>query len=300
MTRPLTGADSGRPLTRRGFMPVIDAKLRRALWLALTLLAHGAWAQPPQRITQPPQRIISLTPHLTELLFAIGAGAQVVATDDASDWPPQVKTLPHVANYQSINLESLLAMKPDLVVIWSGYPRQMIDSLTALRIPLLVVDSRKLTDLPRDLRLLGKQSGHQAQADRVAQQSETRFAALRQRYQARKPVRLFYQLWSPPLTTVAKGSWIQEAIELCGGENAFVSAATAYPQISEEAVLVSAPQLIISTQGADSLSRWRRWPQLPAVAHNQLQLSNPDRLHRLTPRTLDGIEELCQLIDQAR
>lgn len=263
------------------------------LGLVLSLASHLVWALPPQRI-------VSLTPHLTEQLFAIGAGAQVVATDDASDWPQEARALPHVANYQSLNLESLLAMKPDLVVIWSGYPRQMIETLRTLRLPLLVIDSRSLSDLPDNLRQLGKQTGHQAQAEAVAQQTQERFEQLQQTYQGRKAVRLFYQLWFPPLTTVAKGSWIQEAITLCGGENPFASASTAYPQVNEEAVLISDPELIISTQGSEALSRWQRWPQLAAVRHHQLQVSNPDRLHRLTPRTLDGIEELCQLIDHAR
>ncbi len=274
-------------------MPTINSDLRLTFLLLLTLISQPARALPPQRI-------ISLTPHLTEQLFAIGAGSRVIATDDASDWPHEVVTLPHVANYQSLNLERLLAMKPDLVVIWGGYPRQMQETLRALRLPLLVVDSRKLTDLPDNLRQLGQLTGNQPQAEALARQVELRFTKLQQHYQGKTPVRLFYQLWYPPLTTVGKGSWIQEAIELCGGENAFAAAPTAYPQVSEEAVLVNDPQIIISSQGKEALAHWLRWPQLAAVRYQQLQVSNPDRLHRLTPRTLDGIEELCQLIDMAR
>ena len=265
----------------------------KALCLLLAWFVVGAQAAAPQRL-------VSLTPHITELLFSIGAGPQVIATDDASDWPTSVKQLPHVANYQSINLERLLALRPDLVLVWSGYQQLMVHQIQALGIPVLVVDSRRLQDLPRDLRQLGEATGHSAQAESLALQVEADFQRLKQQYQHRKPVRLLYQLWSPPLTTVAEGSWIQDAIAWCGGDNPFASSPAPYPQISEEAVLLQQPELIISAQDAQSLQRGQQWPELPAVAHQQLKLSQPDRLQRLTLRTVAGIEELCQLIDQAR
>ncbi len=263
-----------------------------ATLLALCLISCNALASP--------QRIVSLTPHITELLFAIGAGPQVVAIDDASDWPLAVKKLPRVANYQSINLEQLLAIQPDLVVVWDGYQQLMAEQLRALGIPVLTIHSRQLGDLPRDLRILGQQTGHESEAATQAAFATNELARLRQRYQQRKPVSLFYQLWNPPLTTVARGSWIQEAIELCGGDNSFAASPTPYPQVTEEAVVLQAPSLIIGAQDQHSLELWQRWPQLPAVKHKQLKISQPDRLQRLTLRTLDGIAELCQLIDQAR
>ena len=271
-------------------MPTMFRKLVGLL--ALCLISSNALASP--------QRIVSLTPHITELLFAIGAGPQVVATDDASDWPTAVKKLPRVANYQSINLEQLLAIQPDLVVVWDGHQQLMAGQIRALGIPVLVINSRQLGDLPRDLRILGQQTGHEAEAATQAAFAANELTRLRQLYQGRKPVSLFYQLWTPPLTTVARGSWIQEAIELCGGNNGFASSPTPYPQVTEEAVVVQAPSLIISAQDQHSLDFWQRWQQIPAVKHKQLKISQPDRLQRLTLRTLDGIAELCQLIDQAR
>jgi vitamin B12 transport system substrate-binding protein len=266
-----------------------------SLLLGLLLVATARAGTPAT-----PQRLVSLTPHITELLFSIGAGPQIIATDEASDWPVAVKQLPHVANYQSINMERLLALRPDLVVMWSGYQRLMVNQIQALGIPVLLIDSQRLQDLPRDIRILGQATGHVATADTLAQQAEQELQRLQQQYQPRKPVRLLYQLWSPPLTTVAHGSWIQDAISLCGGENPFADSPAPYPQISEEAVLVQQPELIITAQDQQSLDRWLRWPQLPAVQHQQLKVSQPDRLQRLTLRTLAGIDELCQLIDQAR
>ena len=260
--------------------------------LALSLCCQTALATP--------QRIVSLAPHITELLFSIGAGPQIVAPDDASDWPVEAKRLPHVANYQSINLERLLAMEPDLVVVWSGYQQLMAEQIRALGIPVLMLESRQLADLERDLRILGQQTGHEPEANRQAARVNAAFTRLRQQYQGRPPVSLFYQLWVPPLTTVARGSWIQEAIELCGGHNLFADNPAPYPQVTEEAVVMLAPALIISAQDLPSLELWQRWPQIPAVRHKQLKVSQPDRLQRLTLRTLDGIDELCLLIDEAR
>ena len=265
--------------------------LRHGLWM-LCLLAGGVLATP--------QRIVSLTPHITEQLFAIGAGAQVIAVDEASDWPLAVRNLPKVASYQSVNLERLLALQPDLVIVWDGYQQTLRDQLRQWQLPVLEMQSAHLDDLPTDLRRLGAVTGHRQQADALAASLEQRLARLRQQQRQQRPVRLFFQLWNPPLTTVARGGWIQDAIALCGGDNPFADSLVAYPQVDLERVLLQKPELILSVQGADSLQHWQQWPNLPAVQHQQLKTLQPDRLQRLTPRTLDGVEELCQRIAEAR
>lgn len=247
-----------------------------------------------------PQRIVSLTPHLTEQLFAIGAGPQVIAVDEASDWPDEARSLPKVANFQSINLERLLALKPDLVVLWASGTSTQVAQLQALRLPVLAIRSQHLRDLPDNLRELGQQTGHAAEADQLASRIERQLATLRQRHLGQRPVRLLFQLWDPPLTTVAKGSWIQEAITLCGGDNPFADSPTPYPQINLEQVLQAKPELILTPQDPSQLQRWQQWPDLPAVRHHRLVKLDADRLQRLTPRTLAGIEELCQRLDEVR
>lgn len=274
-------------------MCIGHAKLR--YWLSSLLLCTLAGS-----VLATPQRIVSLTPHITEQLFAIGAGAQVIAVDDASDWPPEVKRLPRIANYQSLNLERLLALEPDLVILWDGYQQGIRAQLQHWQIPVLEMHSARLDDLPSDLRQLGAATGHQPQAEALARRLEQRMAHLKAQQQSQSRVRVFFQLWNPPLTTVARGGWIQDAIALCGGENPFADSLVPYPQVDLEQVLVQAPELIITTQEASALQFWQRWPTLPAVARAQLQTLQPDRLQRLTPRTLDGVEELCRLIHGAR
>ena len=176
----------------------------RSLGYLLTLLLLPAY------VSATPQRIVSLTPHITEMLFAIGAGKQVIATDQASDYPDEVKKLPKVANYQSLNSESLLAVKPDLVVAWGSTQSLMQQQIQALGIPMLLLKSQHLDDLPVELRLLGDKTEHREQANQLATEIETKFATYRQQSQQRPKIEAFYQLWYPPLTTVASGSFIQE------------------------------------------------------------------------------------------
>ncbi len=254
------------------------------LWLPMSALAT-------------PQRIVSLTPHITEMLYAIGAGAQVVATDQASDYPEEVKKLPKVANYQSLNSESLLMAKPDLVIAWGSTQALMQQQITALGIPLLLLESQQLDDLPKELRLLGERTGHAGQAEQLAAQIADKFDFYRRQNQQRPKIKVFYQLWYPPLTTVANGSYIQEIMTLCGAENPFADSKAPYPQLSEESVLAADPQIIFATQHGSDLKHWLKWPQLTAVKQQHLYLLKADWLHRLSPRLLLGIEQMCHKID---
>ncbi len=247
-----------------------------------------------------PARIISLSPHVTEMLYAIGAGPSLVAVDEASDWPEPARRLPRVANFQSLNTDALLALQPDLVVLWQGAAARVETTLAPFGIRVLSLRSQHLADLPLELRLLGRETGHGVAAERLAGQIEQQLAQLRRQHAQQPRVRLFYQLWSPPLMTVAEGSWIQDAIHLCGGDNPFAGSPAPYPQVSEEAVLAANPQLLLSPEGDASLANWRRWPRLEAVRRGQLRAINADWLHRLGPRTLQGIEQLCAHIDTAR
>ena len=265
----------------------------RLLGYLLTLLLLPAY------VSAAPQRIVSLTPHITEMLFAIGAGKQVIATDQASDYPDEVKKLPKVANYQSLNSESLLAVKPDLVVAWGSTQALMQQQIQALGIPMLLLKSQHLDDLPVELRLLGDKTGHHEQANQLAAQIETKFATYRQQSQQRPKIKAFYQLWYPPLTTVANGSFIQEIMTMCGAENPFADSKAPYPQLGEEAVLAAKPQMIFATQHGSDLQHWLKWPQLAAVKNKQLYLLNADWLHRLSPRIVLGIEQMCSKVEMA-
>lgn len=265
----------------------------RTLCLLLCLLG---W--PLSGAAAPPQRIISLTPHLTELLYDIGAGDRIVATDDASDFPPEVAPLPRVANYRSINLEALLAQKPDLVVAWRSAQSRMLAPVEKLGIPVFYSEPTDFASLADEMRSLGRLLGTQQKADQQADAYLARLDALKRRYGKPKPVSVFYQLWYPPLTSVNDSTWPGHAIKLCGGRNIMADANTPYPQVGLEQVIKANPGLILAgSRDPAVLAHWRQWSMLDAVKQQRLVLINPDELHRFTPRALNAVEQVCEAIN---
>ena len=264
----------------------------RALCLLLCLLG---W--PLSAAAATPQRIISLTPHLTELLFNIGAGDRIVATDDASDFPPEAQAKPRVANYRSINLEALLAQKPDLVVAWRSAQSRMLAPVEQLGIPVFYSEPTNFASLATEIRALGALLDLEQTANTQADAYLARLAALKQRYGQPNHIKVFYQLWYPPLTSVSGSAWPAQAIELCGGINIMANAKTPYPQVDMEQVIRANPALILAgSQDPDALRHWQKWPNLDAVQHQRLDLINSDELHRFTPRALNAMEQVCRAI----
>ena len=248
--------------------------------------------------TQPPQRIISLTPHLTELLFAVGAGTQVVGTDSASDYPKAAQSLPHVGDYSRINFERILALKPDLVIAWVGGNRAAdIHGLEKMGLPVLHTQAIRLDDVSRLLRLIGQASGHPKQGEAAARDFSARLAELQAQAARHPPVGVFYQVWDRPLMTVGGKHWISDALVLCGARNVFADLGGLSPVVTREAVLQRAPALIVSGSDAPDMRRqWQIFTSLPAVRNHAFVRVNADRLHRPTPRLIEGVAELCAAV----
>lgn len=276
---------------------------RLVFWLALLAFIP---AQAATRIvddagetlnfSRPPQRIISLTPHLTELLFAVGAGGQLVGVDSASDYPPAALALPRIGDFSRVNLERVLAARPDLVVAWSGGNRAAdIHQLKQLGLRVMLTDARRLDDVARLLRLLGQATGHAAEGEAAARSYEARLRGIRLGQPTGiRPLAVFYQVWDRPLMTVGGGHWISDALVLCGGRNVFGDLHAASPVVSREAVLLRAPEVVVGgTDAPDMRRQWQRFEHLPAVKNNAFVRVNADLLHRPTPRLLDGVADLC-------
>lgn len=276
---------------------------RIAIWLCLLLAMQ---VQAGLRIVddgghvlefgQAPQRVISLSPHLTELLFAVGAGTQLVGVDSASDYPPAARKIPRIGDFSRVNLERVLAAKPDLVVAWSGGNRAVdIHQLKRLGLPVLLTDARRLEDVDRLLRLLGQATGHAENGEAAADRFSRRLRAMRLDQPSRDtPLAVFYQVWDRPLMTVGGSHWISDALVLCGGRNVFDDIASASPVVSREAVLLRAPEAVVGGRDAPGLlHQWQRFAALPAVKNNGFVRVDADLLHRPTPRLLDGVEALC-------
>lgn len=253
----------------------------------------------------PAARIVSLAPHVTELLFAAGAREHVVAVTDYSDYPQQATRLPSVGNSARTDIERLVAFTPDLVIAWqSGNSPADVRRIESLGIPVFVTEPRTLASIGELMTLFGRLAGTERVAAQSVQRYERALAGLRGKYAGRSPVPVFVQIWDRPLMTVSGAHLISDAIALCGGANVFADVAALAPTVSEEAVIARAPAVIIATRVAgdpvDPLARWRKWPQLPAVRDDHLMTIDPDVISRHTPRILVGIEQVCEAIDAAR
>ncbi len=257
------------------------------------------------RLAAPARRIVSLAPHITEALFAAGAGERIVGTVDYSDYPEAAKAIRRVGGYSKVDLEAVAALKPDLVIGWkSGNAGAHLDKLKGIGLPIYITQPDRIEDVARSIEHYGRLAGTSAVADTAARDFRARLAQLRGRYEKRPPVRVFYQVWKSPLTTISGRQIISDAIRLCGGVNIFADLAGLAPNVSAEAVLVANPEAIIASgmgeERPEWLDDWRRWTQITAVARGNLFFIPPSIIQRHTPRLLDGTERLCAHLETVR
>ncbi|MDD5329798.1 MAG: cobalamin-binding protein [Sulfuricella sp.] len=280
---------------------------RLAAALIALLLASASAAAPISAVDDagrtvalfaPAQRILSLAPHVTELVFAAGAGARLAGVTSFSDYPAAAKSLPLVGDYGKIDAERILALKPDLVIGWrSGNSAADVAALERLGIPVFLTEPRRLEDIPRLIETIGELAGTRREAAAAAAGFRAEAAELRRRYGGRRPVRVFYEIWHDPLLTINGAHLIGDVIGLCGGRNLFSSAASLTPAVSVEDVLAGNPEAIVASH---SLQGWRTYPRLAAVRRGSLFFIDPDLIQRQTPRILTGARRMCEQIERAR
>jgi len=281
-----------------------------SLLLSVTIMAFAAISVVDDNgntinLSAPAQRIITLAPHATELLFVIDAGDRLVGTVEHSDYPPAALRIRRVGAYNALDLEVILALQPDLIIGWrSGNNPVQLEKLQALGIPVFISEPRHLQDIPDTAKRLAILAGTSRQARDFIQQFEQQFTSLQQRYAKRRPVKLFYEVWHQPLITINGEHLISDIIQLCSAVNIFADVPVLAPTVSIEAVIKAAPDIIVTggshTDRGEWRADWQHWSQLPAVAHDQLYFINPDLLQRHGPRILQGVEQLCHVVEQAR
>ncbi len=252
---------------------------------------------------EPARRIISLAPHVTEMLFSAGAGKYIVGAVNYSDYPAAAKKIPGVGSYNQINIETIIALKPDLIVAWdSGNSQHIIEKLKKLGFSVFVTEPRHLLDIPDVVKRLSMLTV--TNADKAINTYLKKYKALKTRYSHKKPVTLFYQYWNTPLMTINGKHIISDVIRLCGAKNIFNDLNVLAPAVTLEAVVASNVEVIIVggllEQHRQWLNSWRKWQDLPAVKNNHLYNVNPDILQRHTMRLIDGAKELCERVDLAR
>lgn len=280
-------------------------------------VAQRAWASVSvvddagERVTlaAPARRVVALSPHAVELAYAAGGGSKLVGAVSYSDYPSAAKALPRVGGYHALDLERIVALKPDLIIVWRhGNNERELERLRALGIALYDSEPHQVDGVATDLIALGTLLGTPREAETAADGYRAKIAALRTQYAGRSPVSVFYQVWSNPLMTLNGTHVISDLIALCGGRNIFAKLAPLVPTVSTEAVVAADPEAIVTaSQGATpadaplpSLALWRAWPRMTAVARGNLFAVDGDLIDRPGPRLAEGAEQLCRDLDIAR
>ena len=302
---------------------------RHFVGLAATVLATAVVASPaahgaPIRATddgghvitlaRPATRIVTLAPSLTELVFAAGGGATVVGTTALSDFPEAARRIDRIGDATRLDVERVLALKPDLVLIWQrGNLGREIEQIGAAGIALFQLEPRQLDDVPRAIERLGVLLGHDASALSRANELRAQLEGLRSAHAGAAPVRVFYQVWQSPLMTVNRAQMIGDALALCGGRNVFGELAPLVPVVSTEAVVAADPEAIFAASeegggtsawqrasGATGFAAWRRHTQLTAVRRAWMFTVNGDLISRQGPRIVQGVAAICAALDTVR
>lgn len=255
-------------------------------------------------LPRPATRLVTLSPHLAELVFAAGAGDHLAATVEYSNFPPEAAQLPRVGDAFRIDIERIHLLDPDLILGWqSGNPPAALQQLEELGFTVWTIEILRPIEIADTVESIGRASGTQAVATGVASDLRQRIDALRKNYSQSAAISYFYQVAAQPLYTVNGQHLISRGMALCAAENVFADLPGLAPQISLEAVLVANPLVLMAPEiegQTDPLAQWQDWPRLQAVNQDNFILLPADAISRATPRFLDAVELACSMLDDLR
>ena len=274
-----------------------------ALLAALVVVVACSEKQVAQPATESAQRIVSLAPNLTELVYTVGAGGQLVGVSAWSDYPREVLDLPVVGDAFTVDQEVLAMAKPDLLLVWeSGTPTHVVDELREIGYNVVSIRTRELDDVAAALLQIGKLTGHVDKAAEVAAAYRGELQSLRDQYQSLPPIRVFYQVAARPLYTINSEHYISELISVCGGDNIFKDLSELAPTVDVEAVVDRDPEVMLASTdaGDDAFVEWERWPGMAANRFGNWFLLPADEIGRATTRVIVAGNAMCTALQQAR
>ncbi len=264
-----------------------------------------------------PQRIITVAPHLSEIVEAAGGAERLVSVSAYSNYPPLVKKLPVTSDARSIDLERMKQLQPDLIIYWrSGTPETQIESIKKTfankssgsrdQVKVISVEPKKLVDIAQDIETVGKILGTEKIAQKNAQLLRSEIKKLKDQYQnpQKRKVRVFYQVWAQPLMTLNQDHLIADIINICGGEQLFANEKLLVPTVSKEAVVKANPEIIFTAVDSPEFKTdWSMWSSIPQLAATQKKAFvdiDGDMISRPSPRIMQGAQKICQAIDRVR
>jgi len=289
-------------LNRAGYVLFVIAGLLAQPALADILLPAADGVD--LHLDKPAERVITLSPNLAELVFAAGAGTRLVATVEYSDFPAGAAGLPRVGDAFRLDIEGILALRPDLDIAWhSGTPGAAVEQLRQLGVPIWPVEIREPEGIALTLENIGRATGSVNTAEMAAGAFRARLQRLEQAYENAEALDYFYQVDARPLFTINGEHLISRGLALCGGRNIFDGEPALAFQVSQESVIAADPDVLFAPsllENEDPLLAWRGWATLKAVRNNRLFLLHADHISRATPRWLDSIETACSLLESVR
>jgi len=257
-------------------------------------------AQQKWHVDKPRQRIISLAPNITEIIFAIGAEKQLVGVISGSDYPIAAKDIPVVGSYLGLDIERIVALHPDAIIVWDNTFAKQLSAIKKIfngELQVYYSSPKLLNDIPHTIKNLGCLTARMNTANRVAQQFTQKLNSLPRTYPSSKKKRVFFQVGAYSLMTINKESWINQAIEFCGGKNIFAEMSTIAAEVSWEAVIAANPDVILSDATENNWKdRWQKWQNISAVREGQLYSIPPDLIERASPRLVEGVERICRVL----
>jgi len=250
-----------------------------------------------------PQRVVSLAPSITEIVFALDQGHRLQGVTTYSDFPPEAVKLPKVGSYVHLDLEKIVALKPDLcIAIKDGNPRVIAQRLESLKIPVYAVDPNNLETIMKTVLEIGTLLNAKDRANQLVQNMDLRIQKVKSLVAktTHRP-RVFLQIGVSPIVSAGTHTFIHELIVIAGGTN-LAAGPIPYPRFSREKVLALSPEIIIITSMARSAifekvkAEWEKWPNMPAVRNRRIFVEDSNFFDRPTPRLVDGLELLTRLI----
>lgn len=262
-----------------------------------------------------PQRIITLAPHLSELVDAAGGADRLIGVSAYSNNPDTVKNLPIVSDARSIDLEKMKSLRPDLIIYWrGGLSENLVASVKKTfgptsklhEVQIISVEPKKLEDIAQNIEMIGDVLGTSTEAKKSAEKFRAQVTSLKTKFQnpQKRKVRVFYQVWAQPLMTLNQDHLISDIIQICGGEQLFAQEKLLVPTVSRESVVVANPEIILTAVDGKRMKQdWSMWssiPQLAATRNKAFVEIDGDTISRASPRILEGALKICTEIDRLR
>lgn len=273
-----------------------------ALALIFAVLLSGCAKKSETAKNDYPQSIVALSPASAEILFALGAGNQVSAVSDFTDYPAEATTLPKVGGFdgKTLSMEKILSFKPDFVYLTDGMHNFLIEGLEAAKINYYVSNASSIKAVVQEIQEIGDLTGHSSEAKKVIAEMNQKISSFRDTSAAAPTV--YYEVWNAPYMSAGSTSFINDVISAAGGKNLFGDLSEAYPMVSEETIIARQPEIILipATSGisVDAIGDRAGWKDIPAVKNNRVYIIDDNLFTRPGPRIADAVQTLSEIISK--